>query len=550
MELTERLTSRFKSMEAARAPYEGPWRELARMFQPMKGLGFGAGPTAGAAGDESIWDSTPANAKAMMDARIFGMIMNPAEKWLGLGFRDMRNGRDEGDDFKEWAAKAGEIILDVLSNEETNFYSGGAEAIEDESLFGMSCKYTEDDDDSLVRVQAIPLSEVYVAESARGVVDTVYRKYELTARQCVQTWGAKLVSRKVNDLLAENKPEEKIEILHCVYPREDVAGGKKGNKAMPYASVHMELGEKHILEESGYHEFPYSCPRWEKGAGETYGRGAALPALADVRILYAMMRTTMVAAEKMSDPALMVPDDGFLGPIHSGPGGLSYYRSGSQDRIEKLPFDADITVAASMIEAKQRAIREWFYSNQFDDSSRPNMTATEAQLKYTERWKTLASVLGRLQSEDLTPQIKRILFILMRRGTIEPFPQGYTARNLRFFYTGPLTQAQKQAGMQSIRVLLESAAAASQIPGFESISDNFDADSVARHMFDASGAPSDVQRKKRDVDGIRSKRAEQQQAQAALAQAGAVAQTAKIASEVDMSGQNGLTSLMGQGAQG
>jgi len=33
----------------------------------------------------------------------------------------------------------------------------------------------------------------------------------------------------------------------------------------------------------------------------------------------------------------MVPDDGFLGPVRSGPGGLSYYRAGSSDRIEALP---------------------------------------------------------------------------------------------------------------------------------------------------------------------------------------------------------------------
>lgn len=545
METAELLLLRFKGMESARTKYEDTWRELAQMFDPIKGLGFGADVQPGKAGDEFIWDSTPVSAKGMMDARVFGMLMNPAERWLGLGFRDMRNERGEGDEFKEWAAKATDIMLDVFANEETNFYTAGAEAIECESLFGLSCKYTEGDDESLIRVRAIPLAEVYISESARGVVDTVYRKYKMTARQMVQEWGESMVSKEVRDLMDENKPEEKVEILHCTYPRADISPTAKGNQAMPYACVYMEFKSKHILEEKGYHEFPYSCPRWDKSAGETYGRGAALPALADVRVLYAMAKSATIIAEKMGDPALMAPDDGFLGPINSGPGGISYYRAGSQDRIEALPFGPDLNAVMLMIEARQNSVREWFYSNQFDDSSRPNMTATEAQLKYSERWKTLAAVLGRAQSEDLTPQIRRVLAILMREGVIPPMPEGYTERNVKFYYTGPLTQAQKQAGIQSMNMLMEQAMAASQIPGFEEITDNFIPDKIAEHMFDASGAPADVKRSKREVEGIREQRAQKMQAQAALAEADAIANTAKTASQADMSNPNGLTAIMG-----
>lgn len=189
METPELLLLRFKGMEAARSVYKSTWRELARMFDPIKGLGFGTDIQAGEAGDEHIWDSTPVSAKGMMDARVFGMLMDPSSRWLGLGFRDIRNELGEGDEFKEWAAKATDIMLEVFANEETNFYTAGAEAIECESLFGLSCKYTEADDESLIRVRAIPLSEVYISESARGVVDTVYRKYKMTARQMVQEWG-------------------------------------------------------------------------------------------------------------------------------------------------------------------------------------------------------------------------------------------------------------------------------------------------------------------------------------------------------------------------
>jgi len=545
METVDLLCQRFTQLKSTRAPYESQFLELSELFDPVKGQGFGANLTAGEAGDEKIWDSTPANAKARMDERIMGMVMNPATNWLGMGYRDLRDGREGGDELKEWAAKAGEIILDVLSNEETNFYTAAMEAFEEESLFGTSCKFIEADASSLIRVQAIPLSEVYIAEDKRGVVDTVYRCYKLSVRQMVQLWGQSKVSKDVKDLWDQNKPDEMIEILHCTYPRTDRIPGGKGNKNMPFACVYLEHKSKHPLQESGYEEFPYSCPRWEKGAGEVYGRGAALRALADVRVLYAMVKTATMAAQKMCEPSLMVPDDGFLGPINSGPGGLSFYRAGTQDRIEALPGQIDLTAALKMIEAIRAAIREYFYSNQFDDSSRPNMTATEAQLKYSERWKTLAAVLGRLQSEDLTPIVYRVLMILLRGGQIPPLPEGYTVKNVRFFYTGSLVQAQKQDGLQSIRVLLEGLTMAAQIPGFESILDLVDPDKVGAHIFDAAGAPTDVQRKKYDVAQIREVKAKKQQAQQALLEANSIANTAKTASQADMSGQNGLTAITG-----
>jgi len=150
-----------------------------------------------------------------------------------------------------------------------------------------------------------------------------------------------------------------------------------------------------------------------------------------------------------------------------------------------------------------------------------------------------------LQSEDLTPIVYRVLMILLRGGHVPPMPEGYTEKNVRFFYTGPLVQAQKQDGLQGIRVLLEGTTMLAQIPGFEDTADNMDPDKIWSHLLDASGAPSDVQRKKHDVARIREGRAQKQQAQQAMLEADSIANTAKTASQADMSGQNGLTALTG-----
>ena len=53
-----------------------------------------------------------------------------------------------------------------------------------------------------------------------------------------------------------------------------------------------------------------------------------------IKMLNKMSEVTIRAAQKQVDPPLLVPDDGFMLPIRTVPGGLNFYRSGTRDRIE------------------------------------------------------------------------------------------------------------------------------------------------------------------------------------------------------------------------
>ncbi len=49
-------------------------------------------------------------------------------------------------------------------------------------------------------------------------------------------------------------------------------------------------------------------------------------------MLNEMSKTTIKAAQKQVDPPLLVPDDGFILPVRTVPGGLNFYRAGTRDR--------------------------------------------------------------------------------------------------------------------------------------------------------------------------------------------------------------------------
>lgn len=364
-----------------------------------------------------------------------------------------------------------------------------------------------------------------MAESVRGMVDTVYRRYEMSVRQAFQQWGTDMSDETLR--MVEDRPDEKIEILHAVYPRSDRDPFGLGVKNFPYGSVYMEIGTEHIIEESGYLEMPYMVPRWAKAAGETYGRGPGQTALSDTRVLNAMAKTALMAAEKMSDPPLMVPDDGFLGPVRSGPGGLSYYRAGSTDRIQPLPVNVDLRATEDMMAQRRESIRSIFLGDQLTPEG-PAVTATEAVIRQSEKMRVLGPVLGRLQTEFLSPLIRRAFRIMLRAGELPQFPQGLEPSDLEVRYTSPVARAQKHYETQGLSQTMEYLAPLVGSGDAFGIMDNFDTDRMARHVAELFGTPSDYLKPEDDVAVAREQKgkgAKAQQTTATIANAAAIAKT-------------------------
>ena len=78
-------------------------------------------------------------------------------------------------------------------------------------------------------------------------------------------------------------------------------------------------------------------PRWSKRTGEKYGSSPGMTALPEVKTLNKMAETMIIAAQKVVDPPMQLPDDGFILPIVTSPGGLNFRRANTTDaRIEPL----------------------------------------------------------------------------------------------------------------------------------------------------------------------------------------------------------------------
>ena len=500
-DLTKNLLSRYERLEGQRQNWETHWQEVADYMQPRK-----ADVTkTRARGDkrmEMIFDSSPIQAVELLAASLHGMLTNPSTPWFTLRFKD--EDIDNEDEAKLWLEEATATMYTAFNR--SNFQQEIFELYHDLITFGTAAMFIEEDDDDIIKFSTRHINEVFIAENDKGRIDTIYRRFNISARAAIQKFGD-AVSSDVQ-VKAKKDPYEEVEILHAVYPRSDFNPNKKDKANMPFESVYMEYKNGNELSVGGFKEFPFVVPRYLKASNEIYGRSPAMTALPDVKMLNEMCKTTIKAAQKQVDPPLLVPDDGFLLPVRTVPGGLNFYRSGTRDRIEPLNIGANNPLGLNMEQQRRDSIRAVFYVNQLMMQQGPQMTATEVIQRNEEKMRLLGPVLGRLQSELLKPLIDRVFAILLRNNMLPQAPEFLSGRDIEIEYVSPLAKAQKSTELQSIMRAVEILGSLANVaPVFDYV--NFD--NLVKHLADIVGVPQKILKSQSQVNAERQQAQQQQQ---------------------------------------
>jgi hypothetical protein len=518
-ELAHILLSRFSSLENMRSTWESHWQEIADFVVPRK-ADVTKVRSGGDKRTELIFDGTAIHAAELMSASLHGMLTNASTKWFSLRFQDRF--LDGDDTAKEWLEGVEDVMYQAFSR--SNFQEQIHELYHDLITFGTGVMFVESDDTFQLKFSTRHISECYLSEDENGRVDTVYRKFRMPARAAVARFGETAVPQRVSKSMQKN-PYEEITLLHAVFKRDERDVTRIDSLNKPFASVYLDPDEKKILSESGFDEFPYTAPRFLKASFEIgYGRSPAMTALPDIKMLNKMSEVTIRAAQKQVDPPLLVPDDGFILPIRTIPGGLNFYRSGSRDRIEPLNIGANNPLGLNMEEQRRKAIQSAFYVDQLILGQGPQMTATEVVQRTEEKMRLLGPVLGRLQAELLQPLITRCYNILARQEAFEVAPEFMQDIDIEIEYVSPLAKAQRSGDVQSALRLLE---LMQPLVGVDpSIIDYLDSDGLTKHMVKALSVPATAIRGDEEVAEIRQRRAALQQQQAELMQAQQVAEAA------------------------
>jgi len=432
-----RIVKDYNREKGSRSNWDSLWQEVADFTVPRKDDIYNS-DVRGENKGQNLYDGTAVHASELLASEMNSSLTNPFVNWFSLSVSKelMKSGK-----VREWLKSVEDITHEKLNN--SNFYVQNGEIYADQINFGTAVMEVLEDKEDIFRFRSYPIYLIHIKENSKGTVDTVYREYKYTSRQIVQEFGEEVLDDEKMQMYKES-PDKEMRILHAVMPRLDADSSKVGAKNKPIASFHISLDvEGYILKESGFDEFPYMVPRWSKNSNEKYGRGPALKALADVKMINEMTKIDLQGYQLTVAPPLMAPDRSFIGPIDSTPYALNYYRAGTDAKIEPLFTGVNLNISEAKIQRMEDKINQHFFLDQLKLIRGPQMTATEATIRDDENLRILSPVMARQNNEYLKPMTTRIIGLLFRAKAFPEPPAELSGQEFQVEYTSLIAEAQR-----------------------------------------------------------------------------------------------------------
>ena len=534
------IVKRLEQIESWRSPWEHIWQDCTDYVNPRRGDFTTKQYRGSRSRFDKVFDSTAPLANEQLASGLHGHLTNTAERWFSLRVP----GVEPTHAMRTWLQGTVDTMFDRCFNiPDTNFVTSVHELYLDIGSYGTAVFYVEDRPGKPIQFRSFHLADCYIAENHEGVVDTLYRKYKHTARQLMQLYEP-VLPEKFKEI-ATKQPFQEFTCVHAVEPRADLDYGKKDKDNMPFKSCYVLVEEQIMLKEGGFNEFPYMVPRWSKTAGEVYGRSPAMVCMPDIKMVNEMMKTTIRAAQKATDPPLMVPDDGFMMPLRTIPGGLNYYRSGTPDKVEPLIGGERPDVGLDFIESRREHISKSFHVDWLQMRDGPQMTATEVLQRQEEKMRLMGPMVGRLQSEFLGPMLDRVFALMLRRNELPEAPPELEGVKLNVDYISPVARAQKSQAVFNFTRFLEQMVPLANVK--PEIFDNIDADGTFRWAHGTLDAPTETLVDPEQVQQSREQRAQEQQQ---MQEAAMMQQQATTAKDMSVAAKNaGMEPMGGTGTQ-
>ena len=517
----EYIKKRCANLESVRATWEDHWQEILDYVMPRKAdVTFVR--SKGEKRTEVLYDSTAITANNLLAASLQGTLTSASLPWFHLKLRDTETNQNR--DVQLWLEDSAKRMYEIFN--ESNFNTEVHELYLDLVSIGTGAIFVEEGskgfDKEGIHFNCLHIAEYFIQENINGKVDTLYRKYKLTARQAIQEFGEENVGEKILESVKE-KPDKEFNFIHAVEPTEDYerAVGKSNTK-LPVHSCHVCTEDKMVVRTGGYNEFPYLVPRWSKATGEIFGRSPSYNALPDIKTLNKAVEIGLKAWAKAIDPPLLVQDDGVIGRVRMTPAGITVVRH--DGAIKPLQIGSNWQITDMKENQLRTSIRQAYYSDQLQLQDGPQMTATEVQVRYELMQRLLGPTLGRFQSEFLNPLIERTFGIMLRAGALLPEPEVIQGQKIDVEYVGPLARSQRMEESVAIDRLYELAMNVVQVD--PSIMDNINHDEAIRLRGDLLGVPKIILRARDEVEELREQRQQAQQAQQQAEQQQQAAQAA------------------------
>jgi hypothetical protein len=524
------ILRRLSQLEERRINYESHCGEIASRIWPAADV-FQTKYAPGQKRMGSVYDATAGLALEKFSAIMESLMVPRQQKWHRI--RSTNEALNDDPSVKEWFDEVTRLMFVMRNSPDATFYSQMHEGFKSLGAFGSIPLFLEELSPGAkpgggysggTNYSYIHTGQLYVEVNDRRQVDTVYRKWPMTAHAAYEKWGD-LVPPSVRSALAQ-KPFQEFEFLHAVWPRENVDPEAMGPERLPWRSAFIGIKDKHLIDEGGYHELPYLYSRWTLIPGEIYPWSVAMFALPAVKTANAMQKTFLRSGHKVADPPILAHDESVLGrgskEILLEPGKVNYTRfENGKPLVAPFVSGARLDLTAEMLASEREVINDSFFVKLFQIlvEDRTNMTATEVLQRAQEKGELMAPAVGRQQSELLGPMIHREFNIMARQGLIPPMPPVMleASGEYEIEYVSPATQFQRAGELLGTQRTMEMAAPF--IASDPSFILRFDENEIVEQAQEIHGAPAKILRSREEFEERRREMQEAQKEQEALAAA-------------------------------
>lgn len=428
------ILRRFTQAQARRQNWLRLWQEAYEFALPQNN-GFTL-QAPGTRRMDRLFDGTALDAVEQLAASLLGNLTPPWSQWFGL-----KPGPDltpaQAEALAPVLEKAGQTIQAHIDR--SNFIVEIHQCYLDLIVGGTAALYLDEAEPggfTALRFTAVPLSDIVLEEGADGALDTAYRSLSLTlaqlrARYPLAQIPPEIVAEGTRDV------ENRFTVLESLQP------GPHGAAHFTALLTDNESAPA-LLQTGSYSESPLIAFRWLKSPGETYGRSPVMKALPDIKTANKVVELILKNASIAVTGIWQADDDGVLNPanIELKPGAIIPKATGSAG-LTPLEMPGRFDISQLVLNDLRARIRNALLADKLAPVQSPRMTATEVLERAADMALLIGATYGRLQTELMTPLIKRAFAILRRRGEVPDV--NLDGRFVQVDWRAPLALAQASA---------------------------------------------------------------------------------------------------------
>ena len=494
-DMAARVLETFDRMLGQRGNFNTLWQSVSERVLPNYS-DFTQQWSPGQRRTNRVFDSTAPMALGHGCAALESMLCPASTRWHGLRPRDPKLRNDIA--IMQYLDSVTDVLFDARYSPSANFQSQVEEVFAQILAFGNGPMLVDDIMGYGLRYRVMHLAETYGMENAAGVIDTVYRQFELTCKAALDAEQRGMFDEgTLPDAIRSCTDQTKqFTFIHAVYPNEDAKRRATTYKDMAFSSCIVSKEYKCTLRESGYHTQPMLFARYRVNSKETYGRGPGVDVLPEILALNEMEKSDIRQTQRATEPPLLLADDGSLGAFDLRGNAMNYGGLSPEGKPLVVAFESgtNFQVLQEKLDQKRQVIERAFLVDIFSIlTQQPQMTATEVLQRAQEKGQLLAPIIGRIQSELFGPLITRELDILHRAGALPPPPDKLKRMgglDYEIVYESQVQQVQKQSKALAVNRVLQQLAPLMQID--ENVAKVINPIRTARILTESNGAPADM----------------------------------------------------------